>query len=295
MPESNGYEATSERVSEDEYQASEGDYLIYLFHLATYDFARPFLQGRRVLDFGCGTGYGTHRVALGCASIVGVDVSGEAISFAGRRYRADNLSFHEIVPVEEAPLPFADGSFDVVLSFQVIEHAPDALLYLAEAKRVLTEDGLLILATPDRTTRLLRRQRPWNRYHLTEYSPDELAVLIGREFGGVDLNGMGAAPEIIGRELARSRRVRWLTLPFTFPGAPERWRQAGLRAMKATRARLHKESDLTRRPGAPEGAAGGAGDIPVGAKYSYDATAVSIAPDIAPSVNIVAVARVRRP
>ena len=63
------YEPTSERVSEEPYRTGpDSDYLIYLFHIATYDFAVPFVSGRHVLDFGCGTGYGTHRIAAACAS-----------------------------------------------------------------------------------------------------------------------------------------------------------------------------------------------------------------------------------
>ena len=66
-------------------------------------------------------------------------------------------------------MPFADASFGAVLSFQVIEHLdrPDA--YLAEASRVLAPGGVLLLATPDRATRLYSWQQPWNRFHVTEY------------------------------------------------------------------------------------------------------------------------------
>ncbi|MGW5362893.1 class I SAM-dependent methyltransferase [Actinopolymorpha pittospori] len=306
------YRATSERVTADAYQAREGDYLIYLFHLATYDFAIPYAADRRVLDFGCGTGYGAHRISPECGSITGVDVSASAIDFARDHYQAARLDFRHIAPVEQEPLPFADASFDVVLSFQVIEHVPDADRYLAEAARVLAPGGVLVVATPDRTTRLLRGQRPWNRYHLVEYSPAALNALLGRHFGEVELSGMGADPAIIGRELRRSRRVRWMMLPFTFPGAPEAWRQAGLAATKAVQARLRrrpatgKHSAGTGVEGVEgaaggagvEGAAGGAGVEPgpssssgAATSFGYDETAIRIAANVDPSANIVAVAR----
>ena len=292
MSQSPGYEPTSERVTEDAYQAREGDYLIYLFHIATYDFAKTFTSGRRVLDFGCGTGYGAHRIASECADIVGVDISDSAIAFAREKYRADNLDFRQIKSVEDAPLPFPDGSFDVVLSFQVIEHVPDADRYLSEVRRVLAADGMLIVATPDRSTRLLPGQRPWNRYHLIEYRPADFADVMSRHFDGVEMLGMGGDEVVIGREIARSRRLKFLTLPFTFPGAPERWRQWGLGLLKTLQAKVRGADTSQQTEQQPEGAAGGAGHVlSSAAVHAYDESAIRIAAGVSPSVNIVAVGR----
>lgn len=272
------YEPSSERVTEEAYLSSEGDYLIYLFHLASYDFTLPHVQGKRVLDFGCGTGYGAHRIAASCASVVGVDVSAEAVDFARSRYAAPNLEFRQLPPVEQAPLPFADGSFDVVLSFQVIEHVPSPAAYLSEVRRVLSEDGVFIVATPDRTSRLLPRQRPWNRYHVYEWAPRDFDRLVLEHFGRVDSFGMGGDPAVFGLELRRAARTKWVTLPFTFPGAPEFWRQAGLRAIKGASGRV---SALRKRP-APE-------PRPP-SSFGFSQDAVRIEPGLTPSVNIVAVA-----
>src|SRR5690606_5365288 len=150
---------TAERVCVDHATSSADERRIYLFHLATYDFARRYVRGGRVLDFGCGTGYGDARIASDCAAVTGVDVSSAAIEHARRTYVADNLDYRVIAPVDQAPLPFADGSFDAVLSFQVIEHVPDPDRYVAEAWRVLDHGGVLIVATPDRRVRLLPGQR----------------------------------------------------------------------------------------------------------------------------------------
>ncbi len=273
-----GYEPSSERVTEEAYLSSEGDYLIYLFHLATYDFTLPYVQGKRVLDFGCGTGYGAHRIAASCASVMGVDVSADAVSYAQSRYSAPNLEFRTLPPVEDAPLPFADGSIEVVLSFQVIEHVPEPAAYLSEVRRVLADDGVFIVATPDRSTRLLSRQRPWNRYHVYEWAPDEFDRLLRDHFGRVEMHGMGAEPAVLGGELRRASRTKWVTLPFTFPGAPEPWRQTGLRAIKAARTRV---SGLRKGSSAPR---------PEPSSFGFDQSAVRIEPGIQPSVNIVAVA-----
>jgi ubiquinone/menaquinone biosynthesis C-methylase UbiE len=55
-------EPTGERVIEEFYRSSPGNYLIYLFHMATYNFARDYVVDKHVLDYGCGSGYGTHLV-----------------------------------------------------------------------------------------------------------------------------------------------------------------------------------------------------------------------------------------
>ncbi|WP_146906943.1 class I SAM-dependent methyltransferase [Arenimonas daejeonensis] len=89
-------EPTGERMIEDAYRSSVGAYVIYLMHSASYAFADPYCRGRRVLDLGCGSGYGSHRISASAASVVGVDVAEEAIGFARARYAAPNLEFKQI-------------------------------------------------------------------------------------------------------------------------------------------------------------------------------------------------------
>jgi SAM-dependent methyltransferase len=287
VPSSKFYD--SERVIVEDSLKRESDFLVYMFHLATYDFAAPFIEGKRVLDYGCGTGYGTHRLAALSKSIVGVDVSESAIAFAQKRYPAKNLNFRQIQADEDA-LPFPDSSFDVVLSFQVIEHVPDPPRYLAEVRRLLTKDGLLLLATPDRSTRLLRGQRPWNRYHRTEYDSAQLTQLLESQFPVVEMNVMGGEPAVVERELRRSRRMKWITLPFTFPGAPEAWRQAGLGALKGLQSRFRERANVSGTEAvAPTGGAGE--EIAPSHAYSFDQSAIRIAPTATPRLNLVAITR----
>jgi 2-polyprenyl-3-methyl-5-hydroxy-6-metoxy-1,4-benzoquinol methylase len=156
---------TGERVVAEHYVRTRESYLIYIMHIVTYNYARSYVIGKDVLDMGCGTGYGTALIADSCLSISGVDISDEAIAYAKEKYQHPNLAYKTIHKVEDAPLPFADQKFDVVLSFQVIEHISDTRTYLTEIQRVLKPGGVFIVATPDRSTRLLPFQRPWNRYH----------------------------------------------------------------------------------------------------------------------------------
>lgn len=219
-------ETTGERMIEESYRQTLAGQAIYLMHVASYDFVLPFCRNRRVLDLGCGSGYGAARVAEVATSVHAVDVSPEAVAYASKNYARPNTNFSVIHP--DADLPFADGQFDVVLSFQVLEHVRDHGAYLVQAARVLAEGGTLVLITPDRRHRLLPGQRPWNRWHLREYGARELRGLVSRSFDVERLLYMEADGAIGRIELGRYRLLKWATLPFTLPGLPERLRQWGL-------------------------------------------------------------------
>ena len=264
-------EPTGERMIMEHYKSSPEDYVIYLLHIATYRFAEQFTMGKRVLDFGCGSGYGSAEIAVDAAHVTGVDIVDDAIVYARENFARDNLAFRTIDP--DAPLPFADGSFDTVLSFQVIEHVPDPARYLSDIRRVLVPGGRLVLATPDRSTRLLPGQRPWNRWHLHEYDAAELDALLARFFAPVDVLGMTATPDLLAVELRRARRLKWITLPFTLPFMPESWRIAALETLHRLRKRGASQAPAVLRD------------------YPWDADDVTIAKGVSPSTNLVAVAQ----
>ncbi len=268
-------EATTERITVDEYQSSEGDYLIYVLHTATYDFARPHVEGKEVLDFGCGTGYGTAGLAGVATRITGVDIAPEAVAHAQAHYQLPNLEFRTIGAIEHSALPFEDDVFDVVVSFQVIEHVRAVDRYLAEIRRVLRPGGVFLCVTPDRTLRLFPGQRPWNEFHITEYAPEGLRSVLATEFPDVELLGMTAGPAVLRAELSRYRRTRLLTYPVTFPGIPDRWRLGGVRLVK-------------RLIGGRS-----AGGAPTGGRrdFGFGPGDVRVAAGATPCVNIVAVAR----
>jgi 2-polyprenyl-3-methyl-5-hydroxy-6-metoxy-1,4-benzoquinol methylase len=263
---------TGERVVVEDYRSTPEQYLIYLFHAVSYRFAERWTEGREVLDCGCGSGYGTAGAAAGATSVVGVDVSRQAIEHARANFSAPNLAFEPTE--EEQPLPFPDRSFDTVLSFQVIEHVrhPDA--HLSEIRRVLRPDGHLVLTTPDRRTRLFPAQRPWNRWHRTEYGERSLRRLLTPHFDAVELLGMSGSEDVLGIELRRTRRARWLMLPATLPLYPDRVRTRALAQVQRLR------EARASRSAAPEPR-----------DFDFDESALRIAPGAWPAVNLVAVAQ----
>ncbi|HXK06991.1 MAG TPA: methyltransferase domain-containing protein [Verrucomicrobiae bacterium] len=116
-------------------------------HMARYAFAARLARGKRVLDAGCGAGYGSAALAQVAESVTGVDVAAEAIEHAREQYRAQNLAFEQASVTQ---LPFAEAAFDLVVAFEVIEHLEDWRGMLQEAARVLSPAGQLIVSTPNK-------------------------------------------------------------------------------------------------------------------------------------------------
>lgn len=267
-------EPSGERVIEDAYRNSLGGYVIYLMHMASYRYARSVCEGREVLDLGCGSGYGAASLADTAKTVVAVDVSGEAIAFAATRYRTPNLSFRKIEA--DGPLPFADQAFDVVLSFQVIEHVDDEAAYLREARRVLRPGGVMIIVTPDRSLRLLPLQKPWNRWHLREYSSAALQRVVAPWLHVESMLRMGAVDEIAQVETRRYRMTKWALLPVTLPFIPEAVRRWALDAVHRFRGR--------RKAVAAE-------EVAEPLTFDFDESAMLIDTDVPNSLNLVLLAR----
>ena len=91
----------------------------YLIYAALYSFAAIYAPGRRVLDAGCGLGFGSFLLAHSAEKVTGIDINESALAYARGRYLRPNLSFS---PADACALPFADRSFDLVVSFEVLEH-----------------------------------------------------------------------------------------------------------------------------------------------------------------------------
>src|SRR5215471_13690924 len=139
--------------------------------MARYTFAARLARGKRVLDAGCGAGYGSAALAEAAESVTGVDIAPEAIDFARAHYQAANLSFEQ---ASVTALPFADAAFDLVTAFEVIEHLEDWRGFLAEACRVLAPAGQLIVSTPNKLYYTESRgAQGANPFHVHEFEFDE--------------------------------------------------------------------------------------------------------------------------
>lgn len=152
--------------------------VVHAEHLARYLVAAQLAQSRRVLDAACGEGYGTNLLARAGARVaVGIDLDEPTLAHARRRYPAT-----ELVQGDVRQLPFADGEFELVVSFETIEHVAEPERVLDEFARVLAADGMLIISTPNKHQYLVE-----NEFHEREFPHEEFVALLKSRFSSVEL------------------------------------------------------------------------------------------------------------
>lgn len=181
------------------------DYCLRLMHLKAYEEVAKRARDRTVLEIGCNTGYGTKLVSNCCRRIIGVDLSLNALRVAATKYADVNIAY---LLVDGFKLPFRDGEFDLVISFQVIEHISNYKTYLSELKRVLSPSGTVIFTTPNARVRLDPGMKPWNEFHVREFIAEELSELLREWFDDVEIQGLSASEEVYNIEYGRVQRSR---------------------------------------------------------------------------------------
>lgn len=149
-----------------------------LEHLHRYGLATTFCLGKDVLDIASGEGYGSNILADSARMVTGVDISEEAVAHANAKYKDPNVKY---LQGSADDIPLEENSVDVVVSFETIEHHSRHQEMLAEIKRVLRPEGLLIISSPDKLqyTDILQANNP---YHVKELYKEEFAALIGNYF-----------------------------------------------------------------------------------------------------------------
>ena len=140
--------------------AKDSNNIDHLIHIKRYEWAKDYLKDLKVLDNGCGSGYGTYFLAKNnLKEIIGIDISEASIKYAQERYKAKNLLFKQM---NSLSLNLRDNYFDAIISFDVIEHIDEKQQneYLSEIVKVINNKGFLMIGSPNAAlSREKQRQR----------------------------------------------------------------------------------------------------------------------------------------
>lgn len=147
-------------------------------HLHRYAIAVDLINGKKVLDIACGEGYGSNLMAENAEQVTGIDLDRAVIEKAKKKYTRSNLLFCQ---GSTSHIPGADNCFDIVISFETLEHVEEQEQFFAEIKRVLKPGGLLLISTPDKHqySELANYNNPFHKKELYE---KEFKALVDKYF-----------------------------------------------------------------------------------------------------------------
>lgn len=135
----------------------------------------------RILEVGCGYGYGAYLLSKRGHEVFAIDADARRIKYAEKIYATNNPSFSQgdAAALTDRILP---GSFDVVVAMQLIEHLPDPNGFIQQAKQITSNNGMIILSTPNGALRVAMGQKPWNHEHYREYDKFSLTGILYKYF-----------------------------------------------------------------------------------------------------------------
>lgn len=151
---------------------------ITIEHLHRYAFAQGFVAGKNVLDIACGEGYGSNYLAKMANRVIGIDLDEQTVKWASSKYSRSNLEYI-CAPIESMPLK--ESTIDIIVSFETIEHVVDSDKMILELKRVLKDDGVLLISTPDKKHYSDDRNYK-NPFHTKEFYLDEFKNFMESHF-----------------------------------------------------------------------------------------------------------------
>jgi SAM-dependent methyltransferase len=179
---------------------------------------RSICNGKRVLDVACGDGYGAYLLAQwGAANVTAIDISSDAIAAARARYRAQNVTYQEgdVCRLEELVPP--NCRFDLICSFETIEHLVDPKAFLASLGRVRAVGGSIAISAPNDH---ILPEGVTNPYHLHRFDFTSLRAITEEALGpasawmfGAPFQGFLLAPErgfraLAGHDIGNALRLK---------------------------------------------------------------------------------------
>jgi len=145
-------------------------------HMARYAFAAKYVAGKSVCDVACGAGYGSNYLAQTAKSVTAIDISTDAIDWARKYFNKDNMKFFAADAAKPWPL---EDKFDVITSFESMEHVESPQAFLENVYNHLSLDGLFILSVPNGPR---DKKKTDNPHHLHHFNDVDLKTLIEKFF-----------------------------------------------------------------------------------------------------------------
>lgn len=138
------------------------------------------MKGKKVIDLACGSGFGCEILSRKAKSVIGVDISSEAIAYAKKQYIHKNI---EYVQSDVSKTLIPEKTADVITSFETVEHLQDSQAFIKEVRRLLKPNGTFIMSTPNVDFSV--RENP---YHVREYTLSECLELL-QDFTSIKVYG----------------------------------------------------------------------------------------------------------
>jgi ubiquinone/menaquinone biosynthesis C-methylase UbiE len=151
---------------------------IMIHHLHRYAISLELARNKKVLDIASGEGYGSNLLAQVAQEVIGVDIDESVVKFASNKYKKNNLSFKT---GSTSAIPSEDNQFDVIISFETIEHHDEHEKMMSEFKRVLKPDGIVIISSPDKKN-YTDIPNYTNHFHVKELYKEEFKDLMNKYF-----------------------------------------------------------------------------------------------------------------
>jgi 2-polyprenyl-3-methyl-5-hydroxy-6-metoxy-1,4-benzoquinol methylase len=167
---------TGERVIPELMKQMNG---LLLEHLARYHFSIHYAKGR-ILDFACGSGFGSNIIAAAAkkvtAEVIAVDIDPEAIAYAKGKYYHPLVSF-QVENCVDPSLPEKLGQFDLIVSFETLEHVDNEEIFMRNIYQMLKPGGTAVISTPFGQGRGMPTSEPFHVHQLTEGEFQDLFAL----------------------------------------------------------------------------------------------------------------------
>jgi len=214
----------------------------YAWAVAT--FAKP---GLNILDFGCGSGYGvaqmreSHHVGM----VDGIDISPIGIAFAERKFGDPRTTFLALDAAGPDTPNLLGKRYDLITSFDVIEHVEKYDLFVSNISQILATDGIALIGCPNRLQTFAWNRR-WNKHHMQEFTPHQLRGLLEQSFEEVMLVGQDIPDEALRDQYCAENR------------GPSEWGLAirELLPLRVMRFLKFAKSSFAKRPDRKSGTSG---------------------------------------